>query len=172
MKDTTATVMLQDAFWLTAEDLMYHHTNPWELDEALFAQGYGMGPCEAQDLLGLEKVLARRPDRPVPILPRMVAEGRMGKGGGVGYYRYPGGGGAVIDPLVEDLILEEAWFGKIKRSEMSDSALVERMHAAFQPIVSTLLDQGMKEQDIVTILHQALHFPEGGDLTATGLSRK
>ncbi|NNK15749.1 MAG: hypothetical protein HKP51_02465, partial [Sulfitobacter sp.] len=89
MKDLDAVVALQDAFWLAGEDLLYHHTNPWELDEALTAWGYDMGPCEAQDLVGLEKVLARQPDRPTPVLARMVAEGRMGKGGGVGYYRYP-----------------------------------------------------------------------------------
>lgn len=161
MTDARASVALQDAFWLAGEHLMYHHTNPWELDEALCAWGYVVGPCESQDLLGLEKVLARMPQRSVPILPRLVAEGRMGKGGGVGYYRYPGGGGAVIDPLIEDLILEEAWFGKVQRSALTDAGLVAQMNAALMPVVRTLRDGGMAGDAVNDLLQQALHFPEG-----------
>ncbi|AXI43745.1 3-hydroxyacyl-CoA dehydrogenase family protein [Sulfitobacter sp. SK011] len=132
MTEADAVAALQDAFWRAAEHLLLHHTNPWELDEALTAWGYSMGPCEAQDLLGLDRVLARRPEPNGPILRRMVAEGRMGKIGGVGYYRYPGGGGAVIDPLIEDLIREEAWFAKVNRVEISDAALVSTMNAALR----------------------------------------
>jgi len=170
MKDLDAVVALQDAFWLAGEDLLYHHTNPWELDEALTAWGYDMGPCEEQDLVGLEKVLARQPDRPTPVLSRMVAEGRMGKGGGVGYYRYPGGGGAVIDPLIEDLILEEAWFGKVARTELSDEALVARMHDALGPVCARLLGKGMRKGELRSLLQTALHFPKTGDLSAVGIS--
>lgn len=120
-------IALQDRFWHATEELLFLHTNPWELDEALTEGGFAMGPCEAQDLLGLEKVLARCPERPGPVLRRMVAEGRLGKGGGVGFYRYPGGGGAVIDPLIEDLILEEAWFARVTREELPEPELAARM---------------------------------------------
>lgn len=165
MTERDAAVVLQDAFWQAGEALMYHHTNPWELDEALCAWGYTVGPCEAQDLIGLEKVLALDPSRSVPILPRMVAEGRMGKGGGVGYYRYPGGGGAVIDPLIEDLILEEAWFGKVTRSELADGAVVDRMHVALLPSLEHLVRGGMAAGDLLSLMQEALHFPADRDLT-------
>ena len=165
----SAAAQVQDAFWLAGETLLYHHTNPWELDEALTAWGYEMGPCEAQDLLGLEKVLERVPDRPVPILPRMVAEGRMGKAGGVGYYRYPGGGGAVIDPLIEDLILEEAWFGKIARSELPDAGLVEALHAAIAPVCRQLLTDGLDRGSLETLLQSALQYPAGKGLAPLGI---
>ena len=155
---------LQDAFWLAGEPLLYHHTNPWEMDEALTASGFAMGPCEAQDLVGLEKVLARQSARPVPILPRMVAEGRLGKQGGVGYYRYPGGGGAVIDPLIEDLILEEAWFGKITRSEISDEAIVAQMTTALGSVCDACLDGGSDEADLRDLLRRAIGFPAGRSL--------
>ena len=154
-----AVVTLQNAFWLAGEHLLYYYTNPWELDEALCDWGYTMGPCEAQDLVGLEKVLARVPDRNVPILPRMVAEGRMGKGGGVGYYRYPGGGGAVIDPLIEDLILEEAWFGKVTRAELSDAALVAHMNAAVIEAVRAAGLAGLTQNELAELLQRSLHFP-------------
>lgn len=166
MTGAQGVVALQNAFWLAGERLMYHHTNPWELDEALCAWGYSMGPCEAQDLLGLDKVLARNPQRSIPILPRMLAEGRMGKGGGVGYYRYPGGGGAVIDPLIEDLILEEAWFGKVQRSALTDAALVTQMHAAVLPVVTALDQSGMSKDDLSKLLQEALHFPKDKSLPA------
>lgn len=145
---------LQDAFWQTAEHLLYHHTNPWELDEALVEWGYAIGPCEAQDLIGLDKILTRAPARPTPVLARMVAEGRMGKKGGVGFYRYPGGGGAVVDPLIEDLILEEAWFGKVARSEMEDAALVAAMNGS----IRTVLRQ-YDGPDALSDVVAALHFP-------------
>ena len=120
---------MQDLFWRACERLVYLHTTPWELDEALVAWGYGMGPFEAQDLVGLDTVLtARRADQVTPVLARMVAEGRLGKRFGWGYYRYPGGGGAVIDPLIEDLIAEEAWFAKVTRTEIPGDALVVRLH--------------------------------------------
>lgn len=160
MKQAVLTARLQDVFWRRGEVLLFHHTNPWELDEALTGWGYDMGPCEAQDLLGLDKVLARGPERQVPILPRMVAEGRMGKPGGVGYYRYPGGGGAVIDPLIEDLILEEAWFAKVTRSEVSDADLVERMHAALLAECRLLLSQGVTRAALASALTKGLHLPE------------
>ena len=152
---------LQNAFWAEAERVLYHHTNPWELDEALTLWGFGTGPCEAQDHIGLEKVLLRQKPWPGPILPRMVAEGRLGKIGGVGFYRYPGGGGAVIDPLIEDLILEEAWFGKVERKEMSDAALVAAMMQSILPVAKAFLDLGKTPEELEEALCLALLFPKG-----------
>lgn len=132
---------------------MLRHTNPWELDEALVDWGYGTGPCEAQDHVGLDVVLAGGTARSGPIQLRMVAEGRLGKKVGVGYYRYPGGGGAVIDPLVEDLIREEAWFAQVARSEMPPARLVAGMNAA---LVDVLAETGDAALDLLV---GAVHFP-------------
>ena len=155
-------IAVQDAFWRRAEELLLHHTNPWELDEAMVAAGFAMGPCEAQDLVGLHRVLQRGPARSVPILPRMVAEGRMGKIGGVGYYRYPGGGGAVIDPLIEDLILEEAWFAKVTRRDLPAADLVTQMCRVVQEMAQTWQHDGMGQREAEGILAQAVHAPVFG----------
>lgn len=168
MSRTALDAVLQDALWLRGEHLMFHHTNPWELDEALVAHGFSMGPCEAQDLIGLEPVLRYVPDRPVPILPRMVAEGRMGKIGGVGFYRYPGGGGAVIDPLIEDLIREEAWFCKVTRTEADDDLLVTQMHGALQEAARGLLQEGARAEAVEAGLMRGVHFSAGLDALLAG----
>lgn len=151
---------LEDAFWLACDDLLMHHTNPWELDEALTGFGFAFGPCEAQDHVGLDRVLGRFDGRGSPILQRMVAEGRMGKIGGVGYYRYPGGGGAVIDPLIEDLILEEAWFGKVKRTELTDAELVARVIGALRDVVDKVsMRCNLAREDIKHLLASRIHYP-------------
>ncbi|WP_299138589.1 3-hydroxyacyl-CoA dehydrogenase family protein [uncultured Tateyamaria sp.] len=122
---------MQDMFWRACEQVILRHSNPWELDDALTDWGYRIGPCAAQDLIGLDVVLDARGQgaHPTPVLARMVAEGRLGKRVGWGFYRYPGGGGAVVDPLIEDLVREEAWFAKLPRDELEGAALVDVLHA-------------------------------------------
>ncbi len=124
------------------EALLLSGLAPWELDTALVATGCARGPLESQDLAGLDaaRALRRRraarlaaAGRPVPATPaqdRMVAEGRLGKAAGVGWYRYPGGGGAVIDPLIEDLIAEEAHFARQPRPGVAPEAAAGMLIAA------------------------------------------
>lgn len=147
----TGVAPLQTAFWLACDALIWRHCAPWELDEALTAWGYTLGPCEAQDLVGLDIVLAARDGQGSPVLARMVAEGRLGKKGGWGYYRYPGGGGAVIDPLIDDLVREEAWFAKADRTELDGEALVDALHAEVAPCLRA---SGVAAATLV-------HFPPG-----------
>ena len=150
---------LQDVFWLACDHLLMCHTNPWELDEGLCEWGYATGPCEVMDHLGLDIVLERRAGAGSNILRRMVAEGRIGKIGGVGHYRYPGGGGAVIDPLIEDLILEEAYFAKQIRTAMDDGALVEHLNAALAQSIEDAVSNGADRGDMIALAIERLHFP-------------
>ena len=150
---------LQDVFWLACDHLLMCHTNPWELDEGLCEWGYATGPCEVMDHLGLDIVLERRAGAGSNILRRMVAEGRIGKIGGVGHYHYPGGGGAVIDPLIEDLILEEAYFAKQIRTAMDDGALVEHLNAALAQSIEDAVSNGADRGDMIALAIERLHFP-------------
>lgn len=99
---------LEDA----AEALVFDGSTPWEVDAVAEGAGFTLGPCAAQDLRGLDRAFARHKAQgsAMPLIGRMVPEGRLGRAGGVGWYRYPGGGGRVIDPLIEDLAREEAYF--------------------------------------------------------------
>lgn len=123
----------------TAESLLMEGAIPHELDTAMAAFGYDIGLFEAQDLIGLDDAYRRRKQaietrdslrRHALISDRMVEEGRLGKKVGVGWYRYPGGGGAVIDPLLEDLIREEARFAKVTQREFGACEMVQRLHLA------------------------------------------
>ena len=73
-----------------------------EVDQALRGAGYPMGPFELMDLIGLDVNLAAatavweglgRPERlrPSPIQERLVADGRLGRKTGLGFYAYRDG---------------------------------------------------------------------------------
>jgi 3-hydroxybutyryl-CoA dehydrogenase len=95
------------------------------IDQAVRAAGFPMGPFELMDLVGLDVNLATalgvweplgRPERlrPSPIQEEMVAEGRLGRKTGIGFYRYvdgrrqevmPVGGSTIGEPLDRDAIV-------------------------------------------------------------------
>lgn len=130
-----------------ADRLLIEGVEPWTLDAAMAAFGYDPGPLEAQDLAGLPALAAaraRRTDGPpeLPTRPRMLAEGRLGKAAGVGWYRYPGGGGAVIDPLIEDLVREEAHFAGIDEAARTAGEVREALLLAQIAEAAHLLASG------------------------------
>ncbi|MGC3938837.1 3-hydroxyacyl-CoA dehydrogenase family protein [Roseobacter sp. EG26] len=134
MNESAIGLALQAALRSMSEVLLFEATNPWELDEAMTEFGFSSGACEAQDIEGLDVALAHNSQsgchQITPILPRMVAEGRLGRKVSVGWYRYPGGGGLVIDPLVEDLLREEARFEGITRRDISNNEIVAHLTLA------------------------------------------
>lgn len=96
-----------------ADTLLMDGSTPWEIDEAMVEFGYAMEPYTAQDLSGLDIAHAnrRRQDatrnparRYMPIADRMIELGKLGRKTCAGWYRYPGGGGRVEDPIVADLV--------------------------------------------------------------------
>ncbi len=147
-----------------ADFLLMDGAVPWEVDEAMEAFGTAMGPFAVADLSGLDIGYAnrRRQDatrdparRYVPIADRMVQEGRLGRKAGVGWYRYPGGGGKVVDPLIEDLIVEEARFAKVARREIEAGEVVERLSLAMINEAAEILGEGIagsaRDIDLVTV---------------------
>lgn len=85
-----------------------------EIDAAMRADGFPMGPFELMDLVGLDVNLAAaigvweglgRPERlrPSPIQAWLVEHRRLGRKAGVGFYRYDAGQDPVPDPLPLDL---------------------------------------------------------------------
>lgn len=169
---------LLDRFHETADALLMDGAVPHELDEAMVAFGYDIGIYEAQDLIGLDvahaarqrQVHGRDPARRyIPIADRMVAEGRLGKKVSVGWYRYPGGGGAVIDPLVEDLVREEAWFGGVQQRHFSEAAIQHRLLLGLIHEGALMLDDATAQDagEIDAVAVAGLGFPplKGGPMT-------
>jgi 3-hydroxyacyl-CoA dehydrogenase len=148
-----------------ADTVLMDASTPWEIDEAMVSFGYAMGPYEAQDLSGLDIAHAnrRRQDdtrdpnrRYIPIADRMVALGKLGRKTGAGWYRYPGGGGKVEDPVVADLALEEAHLAGVKRVEISPETISDRLVLAMINEAADILHEGIassaRDIDLVTIL--------------------
>ena len=163
---------LLNRLYETADTLLIEGAVPHELDEAMLAFGYDMGVYEAQDLIGLDVAYAarkrqadtRNPERRyVPISDRMVEEGRLGKKVGVGWYRYPGGGGAVIDPLVEDLVREEAWFAGIEPRPFTVATMQRRLLLGLIHEGALMLEDGTAPdaRQIDRVAVAGLGFPSG-----------
>ncbi|WP_341861304.1 FAD-dependent oxidoreductase [Gymnodinialimonas sp. 57CJ19] len=147
-----------------ADTVLMDGSTPWEIDEAMVAFGYAMGLYETQDLSGLDISHAnrRRQDatrdpnrRYIPIADRMVELGKLGRKTGAGWYRYPGGGGKVEDPIVADLALEEAHFAGITRVEYSEDEIRDRLLHAMINEAADILHEGIAQSardiDVVTV---------------------
>ena len=157
---------LSSTFYKALDELLLEGALPFEVDEALTKFGFAIGPYEAQDLSGLDAPFYERQNsNHVSIISdRLVREGRLGKKVGVGWYRYPGGGGAVVDPLLEDLIVEEARFAKVERRAFTDQEVVSCVVSTLIEEAELILEKGIVQSslDLDKLSVQALHFPHGG----------
>jgi 3-hydroxyacyl-CoA dehydrogenase len=152
-----------------AEALVFVGATPWDLDAAAEGVGFACGPFALMDRLGVDSALPRRarltaagvalPDPGV--IARMVAEGRLGRRASVGWFRYPGGGGQVTDPLIEDLVREEAWFARHPQRSLDEGTLARHLLAALIDEAARLLDEGAVASpgDIDLAAALALGFP-------------
>ncbi|MGZ2259181.1 3-hydroxyacyl-CoA dehydrogenase family protein [Roseobacter sp. A03A-229] len=162
MTDAEVAARLTDGLYAAADALLFQATTPWELDAAMEDFGFATGLCADQDMVGLDTVVARCVDggrAPTAALARMVADGRLGRRVGVGWYRYPGGGGRVVDPLVEDLLREEAWFAGLTRTEVSDDVLITRLLIGLASAAGQLLKQGVPPACVDRVSQRDLGFP-------------
>lgn len=153
-----------------ADTVFMDGSTPWEVDEAMVAFGFDMGPYEAQDLSGLDAAYASRSRmqanddparRRIPLLDRMLELGKLGRKTGAGWYRYPGGKGKVEDPIVADLALEESHFEGRNRTDYSEHEIQERLLAAMINEAADILWEGgvqtASDLDLLSVL--GLGFP-------------
>ncbi|MEC3862604.1 3-hydroxyacyl-CoA dehydrogenase NAD-binding domain-containing protein [Mesobacterium sp. TK19101] len=146
-----------------ADTLLIDGATPAEVDAAMTGFGYAMGPYEAQDLSGLDIAHAnrRRQDatrdpnrRYVAIGDRLVAEGRLGKKTGAGWYRYDDGRKAV-DPAVEALVRDESARAGVTRRAFSAEEIAHRLVLAMINEAAGILWDGIAQTasdiDLVTV---------------------
>jgi len=153
-----------------ADSLLLQGCTPGEVDQAMVAFGYPMGPYEAQDLSGLDIAYANRqrqaatrdPKRHyVKIADRMVEQGRLGKKTGMGWYDYHEKTGKVDDPQVEAMIVEESHLAGVQRRAFTQAEIEERLVLAMINEAAAILDEGiaLKASDIDLVEVLGYGFP-------------
>jgi len=151
--------MLEDGAW------------PEDVDAALTAFGFAMGPFAVADLSGLDiawrmrkaQTSQRDPrERYVAILDELCELGRLGRKTGAGYYTYVDGKQAsTTDPTVR-LVIERASARRgIERKALSPELIQRRALLAMVNEAALLLDAGIavRPSDVDVVLVQGYGFP-------------
>jgi 3-hydroxyacyl-CoA dehydrogenase len=142
---------------------------PQEVDAALEAHGFAMGPYAVADLAGLDigwatrKRLAPKRDkraRDVAIADRICELGRFGQKTGAGYYRHVDGR-REVDPVVTALVERASAERGIARRVVAAEEVVERVHAAMVNEAARILGEGIAQRpsDIDVVLVNGYGYP-------------
>ncbi len=113
-----------------AEMLLLEGALPWDVDAAVLAFGFPMGPFAMGDLAGLDVGWRIRKARGVTaeISDTLCEAGRFGQKTGAGYYRYEKGSRTPMpDPEVEKIILAASEKRGITRRSIGAAEITERM---------------------------------------------
>lgn len=127
-----------------------------EIDVAMRAGGFPMGPFELMDLVGLDVNLATalgvwellgRPERlrPSPIQEAMVADGRLGRKTGIGFYRYVDGRRERVDSTD----------GAVTQGRLGADEIRHRIVAAIEFEAREAVAQGVATADDIDLAMRA-----------------
>jgi 3-hydroxyacyl-CoA dehydrogenase len=164
------------AYRAACEFMLEDGSVPHEIDTALEAFGFAMGPFAVADLSGLDIAWRMRcqnvanrssADRYVAIPDRLCEAGRFGQKTGAGYYRYEDGACA-RDPWVEDLIFAASVEKGIIRTRLSVDAIQMRALAAIVNEAALVVAEAvaLQPEDIDVALVNGFGFPrwKGGPI--------
>ncbi len=168
------------AYRREAEYMVEDGASPQEIDAALEAYGFPMGPFAVFDMAGLEIAWARRKrqaatrdpaERYVVIADRLCEAGRFGQKTGRGWYAYPNGKRTVdleVTAVIEAARTEK---GIVSRSFTPDE-IVSRLLKAMVDEGDALLSEGIaaRASDIDLVMINGYGFPasKGGPMFAAG----
>jgi len=150
-----------------AGDLLRSGATPAEVDTAIEAFGFAMGPFKVGDLAGNDISWAIRKRRYVErpevkyskVADLLCERGRFGQKTGAGWYDYkPGDRTAYPSKLVEELILEHSRTLNLTRRAISDEEIVPSFRAG-------RIDQGI----LRGVLALAGHIAAARGVTLTGV---
>jgi len=156
--------MLEDGAW------------PEDVDNALTALGFAMGPFAVADLSGLDIAWRMRKaqapmrdprERYVAILDRLCEAGRLGRKTGTGYYTYVEGKQTkTTDAAVREVILQASAQRGITRRALAPEEIQRRALLSMVNEAALLLAEGVtsRPSDVDVVLVQGYGFPrwEGG----------
>jgi len=163
-----------------ADHMLLDGASPYQIDAALRAYGFAMGPYAVADLAGLDigyatrqrKAADRHPqDRYPTWADELYHQGRLGQKTGKGYYLYPEGNRLGLeDPEVEALIAKTRQQAGITPRTFTDEEIVRRYMAAMVNEAARVLDEGIAQRplDIDVVLLYGYGFPRwrGGPMHA------
>jgi 3-hydroxyacyl-CoA dehydrogenase len=119
---------------------------PQEIDAAVSAFGFPMGPCAMMDLAGLDvgwRIRQGRGER-AAIEDALCEAGHYGQKTGKGYYRYdPGSRTPLPDPEVEGIILKNSARLGINRRPIAEDEIIERMVLPMINEGARILEEGI-----------------------------
>lgn len=164
------------AYRREAEFLLEDGAEPQDIDAAMEAFGFAMGPFSVFDLAGLEIAWARRKrqaatrdpsERYVDIADRLCEAGRFGQKTGKGWYSYDGGRKSV-DADVTAVIAAARVAKSIVPRHFNTAEIVNRLLAAMAAEGDRLLDERIAARpgDIDLVLINGYGFPahKGGPM--------
>jgi 3-hydroxyacyl-CoA dehydrogenase len=168
------------AYRREAEFLLEDGALPHEVDAAMEAYGFAMGPFAVFDLAGLEIAWARRKrqaatrdprERYVDIADRLCEAGRFGQKTGRGWYAYVEGK-RTVDPEVTALIEAGRAAKGITPRTIAANEIVTRLLGAMTAEGRKILAEGIIERssDIDLVMINGYGFPahKGGPMYAAG----
>jgi 3-hydroxyacyl-CoA dehydrogenase len=164
-----------------AERLLLEGALPQDIDAAMTAFGFPMGPLAASDLAGLDIGWRMRKAQGLsaPIADQLCERGYFGQKSGRGFYRYEAGSRAPKpDAEVEQLIVATSQRLNVKRRPIDKSEIVERLLFPMINEGARILDEGIAARpgDIDVIWVYGYGFPiwQGGPMhyaDSLGLAR-
>ena len=175
------------AYRRQCEFMLEEGAYPEQIDEALEAFGFAMGPFAVADMSGLDiawrmrKSQAANRDpkaRYVDIPDRLCDLGRFGRKTGSGYYTYSADRkGPTPDPHVRELIEQSSAAKGVERRELTASEIQRRALLSMVNEAELLLAEGVasRPSDVDVVMVNGYGFPrwQGGPIFwATQMSRK
>lgn len=153
---------------------------PQEVDSAMKAYGFPMGIFAMQDMAGLDIGWAARKrraptrdpnERYVSIADRLCELGRFGQKTGAGWFNYPEGSRrGEPDPLVADIIAEEAAKNGVEQRDFTAEEIMGRILNAMESEGKAILDEGIaaSPEAIDVVMINGYGFPRwrGGPMFA------
>jgi 3-hydroxyacyl-CoA dehydrogenase len=144
---------------------------PQQIDKALEAFGFAMGPFRVADLAGNDigwsirkRLYAEYPDRTFSRIPDRICElGRFGQKTGAGWYDYkPGERNALPSEVVTKIIQEESTRLGLARGKIGDEEIVERALYALINEGARILEEGIAQRssDIDVVYIAGYGFPD------------
>ena len=145
-----------------AERLLLDGASPSEVDGALTAFGFRMGPFAMGDLAGLDIGMRIRKafGKTAPVADALCEAGRYGQKTGKGYYVYEGRQ-ATPDPEVDRIIAEQSRKLGIERHPIPEAEIIERLVYPMINEGARILEEGIAERpgDIDAIWLHGYNWP-------------